>query len=165
MLSTIDQNLPISNTVNHYSFNNVSFPGLSYPLDQFLTYAQNGGLGVVSPRALDRNRKDAYVSAWTVSLQQTLPLRFIATLNYLGNKGTDVLTTTYVNLDVPPTNVAPYPAFGVVPWRGDTGNSTFESPQLICAVPFHNGFLLSSNYTWSHSINDGSIGGGDSDTP
>ena len=27
------------------------------------------------------------------------------------------------------------------------------------------GFLLSSNYMWSHSINDGSIGGGDSDTP
>ena len=30
---------------------------------------------------------------------------------------------------------------------------------------FQNGFLLSSNYMWSHSINDGSIGGGDSDTP
>ena len=31
-----DQNLPISNTVNRYSFSNVSFPGLSYPLDPFL---------------------------------------------------------------------------------------------------------------------------------
>jgi hypothetical protein len=30
---------------------------------------------------------------------------------------------------------------------------------------FDNGFLLSSNYMWSHSINDGSIGGGESDTP
>jgi hypothetical protein len=30
---------------------------------------------------------------------------------------------------------------------------------------FRNGFLLSANYMWSHSINDGSIGGGDSDTP
>jgi hypothetical protein len=30
---------------------------------------------------------------------------------------------------------------------------------------FRNGFLLSSNYMWSHSINDGGIGGGDSDTP
>ena len=160
-----DQNLPISNTVNRYLFNNVSFPGLSYPLDPFLAYAQNGGLGVVSPRALDRNRKDAYVSAWTVSLQQTLPLRLMATLNYLGNKGTDVLTTTYVNLAQPPTNVVPYPAFGVVSWRGDVGNSTFEALQLNLRRAFHNGFLLSSNYMWSHSINDGSIGGGDSDTP
>jgi hypothetical protein len=89
----------------------------------------------------------------------------IATLNYLGNKGTDFLTTTYVNLAVPPTNVAPYPAFGVVSWRGDVGNSTFEALQLNLRRAFHNGFLLSSNYMWSHSINDGSIGGGDSDTP
>jgi hypothetical protein len=160
-----DQNLPISNTVNRYSFNNVSFPGLSYPLDPFLAYAQNGGLGVVSPRALDRSRKDDYVSAWTVSLQQSLPLNFIATLNYMGNKGTDVLTTTYTNLAIPPANVVPYPAFGVVSWRGDVGNSTFEALQLSLRRAFHNGFLLSSNYMWSHSINDGSIGGGDADTP
>jgi carboxypeptidase family protein len=160
-----DQNLPISNTVNRYSFNGVSFPGLSYPLDPFLAYAQNGGLGVVSPRALDRNRKDDYVSAWTFSLQQTLPLGLIGTLNYLGNKGTDVLTTTYVNLAMPPANVVPYPAFGAVSWRGDVGNSTFEALQLHLRRAFHNGFLLSSNYMWSHSINDGSIGGGESDTP
>jgi hypothetical protein len=61
--------------------------------------------------------------------------------------------------------VAPYPAFGVVSWRGDVGNSTFEALQLNLRRAFHNGFLLSSNYVWSHSINDGSIGGGDSDTP
>ena len=49
--------------------------------------------------------------------------------SYLGNKGTDVLTTTYTNLAVPPTNVVPYPAFGAVSWRGDVGNSTFEALQ------------------------------------
>ncbi|HEV8043235.1 MAG TPA: carboxypeptidase regulatory-like domain-containing protein [Bryobacteraceae bacterium] len=160
-----DQNLPISNTVSRYSFNNVSFPGLAYPLDPFLAYAQNGGLGVVSPRDLDRNRKDNYVASWTLSLQQTLPGGFVATLNYLGNKGTDVLTTTYTNLAIPGSNVVPYPAFGAVSWRGDVGNSTFEALQFNLRRTFRNGFLLSSNYMWSHSINDGSIGGGDSDTP
>ena len=50
-----DQNLPISNTVDRYSFKNTAFPGLSYPLDPFLTYAMNGGMGVVSPRDLARN--------------------------------------------------------------------------------------------------------------
>ena len=160
-----DQNLPISNTVSRYSFNNVSFPGLSYPLDPFLAYAQSGGLGVVSPRDLDRNRKDNYVASWTLSLQQTMPLGLVGTLNYLGNKGTDILTTTYTNLAIPPANIVPYPAFGVVSWRGDVGNSTFEALQFNLRRTFHNGFLLSSNYMWSHSINDGSIGGGDSDTP
>jgi hypothetical protein len=116
-------------------------------------------LGVVSPRDLDRNRKDNYVAAWTLSLQQTLPGGLVATLNYVGNKGTDVLTTTYTNLASPPSNVVPYPAFGVVSWRGDVGNSTFEALQFNLRRTFHNGFLLSSNYMWSHSINDGSIGG------
>ena len=160
-----DQNLPISNTVERYSFSNTAFPTLSYPLTPFLQYAQAGGLGVVSPRDLDRNRKDDYVAAWTASVQRKLPWNFIATGTYLGNKGTDVLTTTYTNLVNAATGVAPYPAFGPVSWRGDVGNSTFEALELNLRRAFQNGFLLSANYMWSHSINDGSIGGGESDTP
>ena len=160
-----DQNLPISNTTQAYSFTGTSFPGLSYPLTPFLAYAEAGGLGVVSPRDLDRNRKDDYVSAWTASIQQKLPFNLIGTVSYLGNKGTDVLTTTYVNLASPVTGVVPYPAFGAVSWRGDVGNSTFEALQSNLRRTFTNGFLLSVNYMWSHSINDGSIGGGESDTP
>ncbi|MBV9503580.1 MAG: TonB-dependent receptor, partial [Acidobacteriia bacterium] len=162
-----DQDLPISNTVQAYSFNsaNKTFAGLSYPLTPFLAYAQAGGLGVVSPRDLDRNRKDDYVAAWTVSVQQELPFNLVGTVSYLGNKGTNVLTTTYTNLAVPPTNVVPYPAFGAVSWRGDVGNSTFEALQANVRRSFTKGFLVSANYMWSHSINDGSIGGGESDTP
>jgi hypothetical protein len=162
-----DQDLPISNTVNRYSFNNTNpaFAGLSYPLTPFLAYAENGGLGAVSPRDLDRNRKDAYVAAWTASVQQELPAKLLATVSYLGNKGTDVLTTTYTNLAIPPTNVVPYPAFGAVSWRGDVGNSTFEALQVNVRRTFQNGLGLMSNYMRSHSINDGSIGGGESDTP
>jgi hypothetical protein len=160
-----DQNLPISNTVDRYSFSNTSFPTLSFPLSPFLQYAEAGGLGVVSPRDLDRNRKDDYVAAWTASLQRKLQGNIIGTVNYLGNKGTHVLTTTYVNLVNPQTGVAPYPAFGPVSWRGDAGNTTFHALQLNARRSFQRGFLLSANYMWSHSINDGSIGGGESDTP
>jgi hypothetical protein len=162
-----DQDLPISNTVNAYSFNstNPAFAGLGYPLAPYLAYAQAGGLGVVSPRDLDRNRKDDYVAAWTAAVQQTLPFKLVGTVTYLGNKATDVLTTTYVNLAVAPQTVGPNPAFGAVSWRGDVGNSTFEALQGSVRRVFSNGFLLSANYMWSHSINDGSIGGGESDTP
>jgi hypothetical protein len=105
------------------------------------------------------------VAAWTASVQQKLPWSILGTASYLGNKGTDVLTTTYTNLVNPQTGVAPYPAFGPITWRGDVGNSTFEALQLNARRAFQNGFLLSANYMWSHSINDGSIGGGESDTP
>lgn len=36
--------------------------------------------------------------------------------------------------------------------------------QLNLRRAFQHGWLLSANYMWSHSINDGSIGGGESDT-
>jgi hypothetical protein len=160
-----DQNLPISNTVDRYSFSNTAFPTLAFPLTPFLQYAEAGGLGVVSPRDLDRNRKDDYVAAWTASVQRKLPFNVLGTASYLGNKGTDVLTTTYTNLINPLTGVAPYPAFGVVSWRGDVGNSTFHAFQLNARKAFQKGFLFSANYMWSHSINDDSIGGGESDTP
>ena len=160
-----DQNLPISNTIDRYTFSNAAFPGLTYPLTPYLNYAENGGLGVVSPRDLDRNRKDDYVAAWTASVQRKLPLNILGTATYLGNKGTDLLTTTYTNLANPATGRATYPAFGPVSWRGDVGNSTFEALQLNVRRAFQSGFLLSSNFMWSHSINDGSIGGGESDTP
>ena len=161
-----DQNLPISNTVARYSFSNTAFPGLSYPLTPFLQFAEAGGAGRrFTPRDLDRNRKDAYVAAWTASVQRAqLPLKITWTATYLGNKGTDLLTTTYVNLIDPRTGVAPYPAFGPVSWRGNVGNSTFHALQLNARRTFQNGFLLTSNFMWSHSINDGSIGGGESDT-
>jgi len=160
-----DQDLPINNIVQRYTFSNTAFPALAYPLTPFLEYAEAGGLGVVTPRDLDRNRKDAYVASWTASIQRKLPWNILGTATYLGNKGTDLLTTTYTNLVNPQTGVAPYPAFGPVTWRGDVGNSTFHALQLNGRRAFQNGFLLSVNYMWSHSINDGSIGGGESDTP
>jgi hypothetical protein len=160
-----DQNLPISNTTERYTFSNTAFPNLAYPLTPFIAYGEAGGLGVVTPRDLDRNRKDDYVSSWTASIQRKLPSNILGTATYLGNKGTDLLTTTYTNLVNPVTGVAPYPAFGSITWRGDVGNSTFEAWQLNARRAFQNGFLLSANYMWSHSINDGSIGGGESDTP
>jgi hypothetical protein len=156
-----DQNLlPISNTFLRYSLTAAGSPGLSYPLTNFLA----ASTGVVSPRLLDRNRKDMYVSAWTASVQQKLPGSFVGTATYLGNKGTNLITTTYVNVLNPLTGLRPYPAFGVVAWRGNDSNSTFHAMQFNVRREFQNGFLLSANYMWSHSVNDGSIGGGESDT-
>jgi hypothetical protein len=152
-----DQNLlPISNDYLRYSLTAAGSPGLSFPINPFLAATS----GVVSPRLLDRNRKDMYVTAWTASLQQTLPGSIVGTATYLGNKGTDLLTTSYVNVKDPVTGLAPYPAFGVIAWRGNTSNSTFHALQFNTRRLFQNGLLFSGNYMWSHSINDGSIGGG-----
>ncbi len=156
-----DQNLPISNDVQRYSLSSVGQPGLRYPIDPFLGSAA----GIVTPRDMYRHRKDNYVVQWTASVQTNLPKKILATATYLGNKGTDVLTTTFTNTIDARTGLAPYPQFGVVSWRGNDSNSTFHALQLNARRSFEKGWMLAANYMWSHSINDDGIGGGESDTP
>jgi len=156
-----DQNLPISNDVLRYTLSSVTSPGLRYPIDPFLAST----VGTVTPRDLYRHRKDMYVASWTASVQRTLPASVVATASYLGNKGTNILTTTDVNTINPVTGIQPYPQFGVVSWRGNDSNSTFHALQINARRAFQKGWLLSANYMWSHSINDDGIGGGESDTP
>jgi len=156
-----DQNLPISNDIARYTLTAAGSPRLAYPINPFLQAAT----GVISPRDLYRDRKDMYVAAWNASLQQMMPGKLVGTLSYVGNKGTDILTTTYVNLLNPLTQARPYPAFGVVSWRGNDSNSTFHALQANARRAFQNGLSLQANYMWSHSINDDGIGGGESDNP
>ena len=46
-----DQNLPISNTVERYSFSNTSFPTLSFPLTPFLHTPKRGAGRCFAPRS------------------------------------------------------------------------------------------------------------------
>ncbi|HEV3329683.1 MAG TPA: carboxypeptidase regulatory-like domain-containing protein [Bryobacteraceae bacterium] len=156
-----DQNLPIANDVQRYSLTRVNFPNLSYPIDPFLAQAA----GVVTPRLLDRRRKDEYVSEWGASIQQKLSHSVVGTVSYVGSKGTDLLTTSYVNGINPATGTRPYPAFGIVEYRGNNNNSTFNGLQVSTQRYFQNGLLFSANYLWSHSINDGTTGGGEAVFP
>ena len=156
-----DQNLPYQNDVQRYSLTAAGSPGLSFPINPFLASAT----GIVTPRDLYRNRKDFYISAWTASVQHAVAGEIVLTAAYAGNKGTDILTTTYQNVINPLTGMRPYPQFGTIEFRKNDGNSTFHALQIGARTNSRKGFLFSANYMWSHSVNDDSIGGGDSDVP
>jgi hypothetical protein len=106
-----------------------------------------------------------YVTQWGASVQQALPHDFIGTLSYVGSKGTNLLTTSYVNLINPATGLRPYSAFGQVQWRGNVNNSSYNALVGSLQRSFSHGFLFSANYTYSHEIDQDSAGGGDSDYP
>ena len=156
-----DQNLPIANEVHRYSLSVATIPGLTYPIDPFLANTP----GIVSPRDMDRLRKDMYVSQWGASIQQSLGHNLVGTLSYVGSKGTHLLTTFYVNVIDPATGTRPNPNFGQVEYRGNNSDSSFNGLQASLQRSFTRGWLLSANYLWSHEIDDGSLGGGDSDFP
>jgi hypothetical protein len=152
-----DQNFPIDNDEQSYSLaRGTQFPNLSYPVAPFLVNAT----GVLSPKDLIRNRKDAYVSQWSGSVQQTLGAGFTASVSYVGSKGTNIMNRAYTNLINPVTGVRPYPGFGQIEIRGNNANSDFDGLQTSVQRRFRHGLLLSFNYMWSHAINDGALGSG-----
>ena len=155
-----DQNVPEGNEVASYSLSRKTIPTLTYPIDPFLS----GVTGVISPNAMDRRRKDMYVAQWGLSVQQALPDSVVGTVSYVGSKGTHLLTLSYVNVINPLTGQPPYPQFGQISWRGNQSNSTYEGLGLGLQRAFHKGLLFSLNYTWSHEIDDGSMGSGDGDS-
>src|SRR5262249_46266232 len=57
----------------------------------------------------------------------------------------------------------PYPQYGQVQFRKNDSNSTFHAMQLSVQRRMYGGFLVGANYMWSHAINDGSLGGGETD--
>ena len=159
-----DQNIPDKNEVISYALTSKNCPGLGYPI----VLDSNGNpvcqSGTQSPNAEQRNRPDSYVTQWGLSIEQALPANLVANVAYVGSKGTHLLQLSYVNVIDPLTGLRPYSQFSQIPWRGNIGNSSYNAMALSLKRSFTNGLLVSANYTWSHSIDDGSNGSGDGDS-
>ena len=155
-----DQNLPIGNEVYAYSLSNKKIPNLSYPITPYL----GDTTGIVSPQDEDRQRKDTYVEQWGLSVQRTLPADVVSTFSFVGSKGVHLLTLSEVNLFNAATGLQPYPNFGIVNWRGNKDNSDYNGFSVAVKRSFSRGLLFSTNYMWSHEIDDGSDGSGDGDS-
>jgi hypothetical protein len=54
---------------------------------------------------------------------------------------------------------------GEVDLKRNDGNSTFNAFQTVLQRHFASGVQFNAQYLWSHSINDGSIGGGEANAP
>ncbi len=136
------------------------------------------------PRALQREgRRNLYVEEWGMTVEQAMPDGFIFSASYLGSHGVRLFSRGAVNLCTIPVTMNPITGdcvrpldqyytdpnnpdpFGSVDYKSDIGQSTYHALGLSLERHFSNGFTLLSRYTWSHSINDGSVGGGESNGP
>jgi hypothetical protein len=135
------------------------------------------------PRALQRQgRRDLYAETWGLSYEQQLPSNIVMSLQYLGSRGVRLFSRGAVNLcsTKPDSNggcVRPldqyYPdglggtldPYGSVDYKSDIGASTYNAFLATLERSFTNGLSFHAHYTWSHSINDGSVGGGESNGP
>jgi hypothetical protein len=136
------------------------------------------------PRALQRQgRRDLYSETWGLTIEHTLPANFLLSAQYLGSRGVRLFSRGAVNLCTSPVTLNAgnsygadcartldqfFPAgnpFGSVDLKHNVGSSTYNALGLSLERRFSRGLSFQSRYTWSHSINDGSVGGGESNGP
>jgi len=132
-------------------------------------------------RALQREgRRDLYSETWGLTMEHELPSNFTFTAQYLGSRGVRLFSRGGVNMCTEPVTFNTvdgdcfrtldpyYPAgnpFGSADYKSDIGSSTYNALGLSLERRFSKGLEFQGRYTWSHSINDGSVGGGESSGP
>jgi Carboxypeptidase regulatory-like domain len=135
------------------------------------------------PRALQRHgRRDLYSESWGLTIERALPSGFQFTTSYLGSHGVRLFSRGAVNLcNIPvtfnstgdcnrpldqyftdPANPDPY---GSVDYKHDVGQSTYHGLLVSLEHRLSNGLSFETRYTLAHSINDGAVGGGESNGP
>lgn len=153
---------PFENGTSRTLLSSADIPGLSYPIDPYLAQvpAQNN-----APRASQRDRKDMYTIQYGLMVQHSFANRYVAEIGYLGNQGRQIFLSSSVNVADPITGQRPLPQYNVISFRGNGGISNFDSFVATLRRSFAQGWLLSGNYLYSHSIDDGSTGGDDKTQP
>lgn len=150
---------PHESTAGRLSLSSADVPNLSYPLTPFQGLFQSEG---VSPKGIDRHRRDLYYENWDFQVQQQLPHKFVGQVGYIGSEGHKLFTSQPVNLIDPVTKKRTLPQFGRFNIKGNNGNSSFNALQASLERVFTNGWLWQTQYMWSHAIVDGSVGAGES---
>jgi carboxypeptidase family protein/TonB-dependent receptor-like protein len=141
------------------------------------------------------DRRDLYAEEWGLTIEHQLPVGFLFSASYLGSHGVRLFSRGGVNLcstpimpngtatdpttdcvrpldaffpgtptaqDPTPLTIDPY---GSVDIKRDIGSSSYHALGLSLERNFKNGFSMQTRYTYGHSINDGSVGGGESNGP
>jgi hypothetical protein len=155
---------PIDNNGSRIALERVSVPTqvLRFPIEPFLPLARTIG---ASARAVDEHRVDMYADHYSVSVQQALPWRLTTQIGYVGNKGRHMLDRNNINLIDPATGQRSLPTFGRVDIKGSDSRTSFNGLQLSLHRQMSNGFLFGAQYMWSHALDEGALGGGESQEP
>lgn len=152
-----DVSAAIDSEPERFQLTQAQRPGLSYPVTPFLGEARSAG---VQPRALQRDRKEAYSQQWSFSIQRELPGAFVGQVAYVGTKGNNLFGRDRVNLLDPVTKLRPLPAFADVDRKTNYAQSIFHGLQSSLQRNFTRGWLWQLQYMYSKAIDD-NAGSGD----
>ena len=123
---------------------------------------------LVRLRAVNPEAVDPSIDQWNIGIQRQLPGNMVATLDYVGTKGTHL--STLKNLNQPLFNangtimnavingtlqpVLPFPALGPIEFRDNGGNSNYHGGELTLEKRFSQGLSFRGAYTYAKSIDE-----------
>ncbi|MGI8897835.1 MAG: TonB-dependent receptor [Pyrinomonadaceae bacterium] len=110
-------------------------------------------------RAVNPDSVNPSVDQWNVGIQRLLPGNMVATLDYVGTKGTHLSTLRNLNQQTfnangVGTGVVPYPSLGPIEYRDNGGNSNYHGGELTLEKRFSRGLSFRTAYTYSKSIDE-----------
>jgi hypothetical protein len=153
-----DQQAAVTNDGFSYSLTSATTPGLAFPV----VADPNSSLRT-SPTDYDRHRKSETFQEWGVQVQQILPGGFTAQVGYQGIHGIHLSSKSYINVINPQTGTRPLAALGFpnqLSTVGSFSNSSYNGLLTSIQRTTRSGFFINFNYAWSHTLNEGSMGGG-----
>jgi hypothetical protein len=109
--------------------------------------------------AIDPNFKIPYTQQWNVGVQHEFGGNLVATVNYVGTKGTRLVLAPDVNQAAPGPGAVvarrPHLLFASIFEVLSQGNSIYHSLQASAEKRFSQGLSFLASYTYAHAIDDG----------
>jgi hypothetical protein len=105
------------------------------------------------------------VNEWSVTVQHELAKDTTLQASYVGSEGYHLWTNSIVNSVNPATGLRPYTGFAAITYFRTDGVSNFNALEIGLRRNVASGLVLSSNYQWSHAIDDGAVGGAEAIVP
>jgi outer membrane receptor protein involved in Fe transport len=110
-------------------------------------------------RAVNPESVDPTVDQWNIGIQRLLPGNMVATLDYVGTKGTHLSTLRNLNQQTFNANgigtgIIPYPNLGPIEFRDNGGNSNYHGGEVTLEKRFSEGLSFRVAYTYAKSIDE-----------
>jgi hypothetical protein len=156
------QGMTFSNPFGGYPGGN-PFP-FPTPIPKNIVFATD-----VRYRTLPIDYKSSYVAQWNISYQRQITPNWLATATYVGSKSTHLASSPELNpaVYIPGStlgteqrrtlilqNPSQGQYYGTMPTLAYGGNSNYNALLLSLQHRFNKGFILLSNYTWSHCLSN-----------
>lgn len=107
---------------------------------------------------MDQNMRTPYVQQWNLTYQWQAQKDMVVEVGYVGTKSTKLPQAVELNSAAPYPNGRPFsPALFQVSNYQTTANAVYHALQVSANKRMGNGLSFLASYTWSHSIDGGSV--------